>query len=42
MTTKNGGRDLIRYYEILASGAIPYFPNINNCLKNIITLLQKN
>ena len=31
ITTKKGGWDCLRHYEILANGCIPYFPNIENC-----------
>ena len=41
-TTKKGGRDCMRHYEILANGCIPYFPNIENCPINTMALLPKN
>jgi len=34
LTTKKGGWDCLRHYEILANGAIPIFPNIENCHPN--------
>jgi hypothetical protein len=40
-TTKKGGWDCMRHYEILACGAIPYFPNIDNCPENTMALLPK-
>lgn len=41
-TTRKSGWDCMRHYEILACGAIPYFPNINNCPKNTMALLPKH
>ena len=41
-TIRKGGWDCMRHYEILACGAIPYFPNINNCPKNTMALLPKH
>jgi hypothetical protein len=41
-TTKKGGWDCMRHYEILANGCIPYFPNIENCPVNTMALLPKN
>ena len=40
-TTKKGGWDCMRHYEILANGCIPYFPNIENCPVNTMALLPK-
>lgn len=42
ITTKKGGWDCMRHYEILANGCIPYFPNIENCPSNTMALLPKN
>jgi hypothetical protein len=42
ITTKKGGWDCMRHYEILANGCIPYFPNIENCPLNTMALLPKN
>lgn len=41
ITTKKGGWDCMRHYEILANGCIPYFPNIEDCPKNTMALLPK-
>lgn len=41
-TFKKGGWDCMRHYEILACGAIPYFPNIENCPLNTMALLPKD
>ena len=41
-TFKKGGWDCMRHYEILACGAIPYFPNIENCPINTLALLPKD
>ena len=42
MTTKKGGWDCLRHYEILANGCIPYFPNIEKCPENTLALLPKD
>jgi hypothetical protein len=42
ITTKKSGWDCMRHYEIMACGCIPYFPNIENCPKNTMTLLPKD
>lgn len=42
ITTKKGGWDCMRHYEILANGCIPYFPDIENCPKNTMFLLPKD
>ena len=42
ITTKKGGWDCLRHYEILANGCIPYFLNIEDCPKNTMSLLPKN
>lgn len=31
LTNKKAGWDALRHYEILASGCIPYFPDLDNC-----------
>lgn len=41
-TTKKAGWDCMRHYEIIACGAIPYFPNIENCPENTMKLLSKD
>jgi hypothetical protein len=41
ITTKKGGWDCMRHYEILANGCIPYFINIKDCPENTMTLLPK-
>ena len=40
-TTKKAGWDCLRHYEIIANGCIPYFPDIEHCPKNTMTLLPK-
>jgi len=42
ITTKKGGWDCLRHYEIIANGCIPYFPNIENCPENTMALLPKD
>jgi hypothetical protein len=41
ITTKKGGWDCMRHYEILANGCIPYFPDIEHCPINTMALLPK-
>jgi hypothetical protein len=41
MTTKKGGWDCMRHYEILANNCIPYFPNIEECPPNTMALFDK-
>jgi len=41
-TTKKSGWDCMRHYEIIACGAIPYFPDIENCPPNTMALLPKD
>ena len=41
ITTKKSGWDCMRHYEILACGAIPYFPNIEKCPEGTMALLPK-
>ncbi len=40
ITTKKAGWDCMRHYEILANGCIPYFPNIESCPENTLTLIK--
>lgn len=42
ITTKKGGWDCMRHYEIMANGCIPYFPNIEQCPPNTMALLPKH
>jgi len=42
ITTKKGGWDCMRHYEILANGCLPYFINIEECPPNTMALLPKN
>jgi hypothetical protein len=42
ITTKKGGWDCLRHYEIMASGTIPYFPYIEKCPPHTLALLPKN
>lgn len=41
-TWKKGGWDCLRHYEILASGCIPYFVDLENCNPNTMVLLPKD
>lgn len=41
-TTKKGGWDCLRHYEILACGSIPYFPFLENCPYNTLNLFPKD
>lgn len=41
-TTKKGGWDCMRHYEILANGCIPYFPDIEDCPPYTMKLLPKD
>jgi hypothetical protein len=40
-TFKKAGWDCMRHYEIIANGCIPYFPDINDCPINTMTLFPK-
>ena len=40
-TTKKGGWDCMRHYEILACGCLPVFPGIEECPKGTMALLPK-
>jgi hypothetical protein len=42
ITTKKGGWDCMRHYEILANGCIPFFLNLEQCPPNTMTLLPKD
>jgi hypothetical protein len=42
ITTKKGGWDCLRHYEILANRCIPLFKNINECPTNTLFLFPKN
>jgi hypothetical protein len=42
VTMKKGGWDCLRHYEILASGTIPYFLDIENCPKNTLHMWPKD
>jgi hypothetical protein len=42
ITTKKGGWDCLRHYEILANACIPYFPNIDKCPDYTMHLFPKN
>lgn len=41
ITKKKAGWDCLRHYEILASGCIPYFLDLDQCPENTMTLLPK-
>jgi hypothetical protein len=41
VTFKKGGWDCLRHYEILMNGCIPYFPGLESCPKNTMTLFPK-
>lgn len=40
-TTKKGGWDCLRHYEIMANGCIPYFPNLESCPPNTLYFFPK-
>jgi len=42
ITTKKGGWDCLRHYEILMNGCIPYFENLSNCPKNTLHNFPKD
>jgi hypothetical protein len=42
LTTKKGGWDCLRHYEIILNGCIPYFPNIEKCPENTLFLFPKD
>ena len=41
ITSKKGGWDCLRHYEILMNGCIPYFPGIENCPNLTMTKFPK-
>jgi hypothetical protein len=41
-TTKKAGWDCMRHYEIIANQCLPYFPNIEECPVDIMTLFPKD
>lgn len=41
MTTRKGGWDCRRHYEILMNGCFPYFPHLENCPKNTMANFPK-
>ena len=41
VTMKKAGWDCMRHYEILANNCLPYFIDLNECPKNILTNLPK-
>ena len=41
LTTKKAGWDCLRHYEIIANGALPYFPDLGNCPVNILSHYPK-
>lgn len=40
-TTRKAGWDCLRHYEILAAGAIPYFPDLPNCPSRTMVTFPK-
>jgi len=42
MTFKKGGWDCMRHYEIIANGAIPFFPNIEQCPPRTMVAFPKH
>jgi small nuclear ribonucleoprotein (snRNP)-like protein len=41
VTFKKGGWDCLRHYEILMNGCIPFFPGLDECPSNTMTLFPK-
>lgn len=41
ITTKKGGWDCLRHYEILANGCVPYFVDLDRCPPTVMTHLPK-
>jgi hypothetical protein len=41
VTFKKGGWDCLRHYEILMNGCVPYFPDLEKCPTNTMTLFPK-
>lgn len=42
LTTKKGGWDCLRHYEILANGCIPIFPDLEKCPPQTMTFFPKD
>lgn len=42
VTTKKGGWDCLRHYEILANGCIPYFLNLEECPSKTMAFFSKD
>lgn len=42
LTTKKGGWDCLRHYEILMNGTIPYFPDLKNCPQHTMVRFPKD
>ena len=42
LTSKKGGWDCMRHYEILANGCIPYFEDIDSCNPNTLFMFPKS
>lgn len=42
VTTKKGGWDCLRHYEILMNGCIPWFPSLEHCPEHTMTLFPKS
>lgn len=42
VTFKKGGWDCLRHYEILMNGCFPFFPNLDKCPTNTMTLFPKS
>jgi hypothetical protein len=42
LTTKKGGWDCLRHYEILMNGCIPYFPDLSGCPEYTMTRFPKS
>ena len=41
VTTKKGGWDCLRHYEILMNGCIPFFPDLNDCPEQTMVRFPK-
>lgn len=41
LTTKKGGWDCLRHYEILMNGTVPYFPDLDGCPSYTMTRFPK-
>lgn len=42
LTFRKGGWDCLRHYEIMMNACMPYFPGLDECPKNIMTLFPKD